>query len=182
MSTSVFGIVDDQAQLHAIITRLDAAGFRRDDRSVVFPDTLSSHSLAHEKNSKAPEGTVAGGLTGAGIGGILGLLAGIGALAIPGIGPFIAAGPLLATLSGAAVGAAAGGLTGSLIGMGIPEYEAKRYEGYLREGKILIAVHADDSEWADKAKKLLVDAGANDVAVTSEESAAGRKTANKSSK
>ncbi len=176
MTASVFGIATSHAHLRDIIMRLDAAGFRRDDRSVVFPDELSSHPLAHEKNSKAPEGAVAGGLTGAGVGGIVGLLAGIGALAIPGVGALIAAGPLLALLSGAAVGAAAGSLTGSLIGLGIPEFEAKRYEHHLKEGNILIAVHADNGEWADKAKKLLTDAGALDVASGKEDSGQPNRT------
>lgn len=168
MTSSVFAIATSEAQLRDIINRLDAAGFRREDRSVIFPDQVSTHPLAHEKGSKAPEGAVAGGLTGAGVGGIIGLLAGIGSLAIPGVGALIAAGPLLGLLSGAAVGAAAGSLTGSLIGLGIPEYEAKRYEGHLKEGSILVAVHADNAEWAQKAKALLLDANAVDVAIAKE--------------
>ncbi len=168
MTSSVFGIATSEAHLRDIITRLDQGGFRRDDRSVIFPDTLSSHPLTHEKGSKAPEGAVAGGLTGAGVGGVVGLLAGIGALAIPGIGALIAAGPLLGMLSGAAVGAAAGSLTGSLIGLGIPEYEAKRYAGYLKDGQILIAVHADNAEWEKKAKQVLTDAQAVDIAIAKE--------------
>ncbi len=168
MASSVFGIVTSEAHLRTVITRLDQAGFRRDDRSVIFPDKSNPHPIAHEKGSKAPEGAVTGGLTGAGIGGVVGLLAGLGALAIPGLGPFIAAGPLLALLSGAAVGAAAGSLAGSLIGMGIPEYEAKRYESHLKEGNILLAVHADNSEWATKAKTLMIEAGVLDVAVSKE--------------
>jgi len=167
MTSSVFGIATSETHLRDIITRLDAARFRREDRSVIFPDQ-SPHPLAHEKGSKAPEGAVAGGLTGAGVGGIIGLLAGIGSLAIPGVGALIAAGPLLGLLSGAAVGAAAGSLTGSLIGLGIPEYEAKRYEGHLKDGGILIAVHADNADWAKKAKKLLIDAKAVDVAISKE--------------
>ena len=167
-ASSVFGIATSEAHLRDIISRLDHAGFRRDDRSVIFPDEISSHPLAHEKNSKAPEGTVAGGLTGAGVGGIIGLLAGIGAVAIPGVGALIAAGPLLGLLSGAAVGAAAGSLAGGLIGLGIPEYEAKRYEAHLKEGNILLAVHADNSEWERKAKKILTEAKAVDIAITKE--------------
>jgi len=179
MSTSVFGIVTSEVHLRDVITRLDQAGFRREDRSVVLPDKNTPHPLGHENSTKAPEGAVTGGLTGAGVGGIVGLLAGLGALAIPGVGPLIAAGPLLALLSGAAVGAAAGSLTGSLIGMGIPEYEAKRYEGHLKEGNILIAVHADNAEWAAKARKLLSDAEVMDIS-TSTDTAAERVDTTKS--
>lgn len=168
MNSSVFGIATSEKHLRDIINRLDHAGFRRDDRSVLFPDSLNQYPLAHQKSSKAPEGAVAGGMTGASVGGIVGLLAGVGALAIPGLGALIAAGPLLGLLSGAAVGAAAGGLTGALIGLGIPEYEAKRYEGHLQDGNILIAVHADNPEWKKKAKRLLVEAKALDVAVSPE--------------
>ena len=178
MTSSVFGIATSESHLRDIITHLDFAGFRREDRSVIFPDY--DNPLAHEKGSKAPEGAVAGGLTGASVGGIIGLLAGIGSLAIPGVGALIAAGPLLGMLSGAAVGAAAGSLTGSLIGLGIPEYEAKRYEGHLKEGRILLSIHADDAEWAKKAKKLLLDAKAVDVAIAKEVSAeADRKVSDK---
>jgi len=165
MSNSVFGIVTNEAHLRDLLARLSSLGFHRDDRSVVFPDAHSAHPIAYEKGSKAPEGAVAGGLTGAGLGGVLGLLAGIGALAIPGVGPLIAAGPLLALLSGAAVGAAAGSLTGSLIGLGIPEYEAKRYAGHLKDGSILVAVHAEDSDWESKALGAFKDAQAVDVAI-----------------
>jgi hypothetical protein len=175
-TSSVFGIASSQSHLRDIIDRLDREGFRRDDRSVLFPDQLSSHPLSHEKATKAPEGAVTGGIAGAGVGGILGILAGIGALAIPGVGPLIAAGPLLAMLSGAAVGAAAGGLTGSLIGLGIPEYEAKRYEQQLKEGGILIAVHVDNNEWEKKAKRVLTEAGATDIATAKETTKGGRAT------
>ncbi len=168
MSTSVFGIVTNEAHLRDLIGRLNALGFHRDDRSVIFPDVHSAHPIAHVKGSKAPEGAVAGGLTGAGLGGVIGLLAGIGALAIPGVGPLIAAGPVLALLSGAAVGAAAGSLTGSLIGLGIPEFEAKRYAGHLKDGSILVAVHADDADKQHKALIAFNAAEAVDIAVSTD--------------
>lgn len=177
MSTSVFGIVTSDLHLQVVINRLDQAGFRREDRSVVLPDRNSPQPLGHEKASKAPEGAVAGGLTGAGVGGVVGLLAGLGALAIPGVGPLIAAGPLLALLSGAAVGAAAGSLAGSLIGMGIPEYEAKRYEGRLKEGNILIAVHVDNAEWAAKARDIMEDTQVQDIATSTDTAGPGNRKA-----
>jgi len=129
---------------------------------------VGTKDLGHEKHSKAPEGTAAGATSGAVIGGTLGWLVGIGALAIPGLGPFIAAGPLMAALGGAAVGGAVGGLTGALIGMGIPEYEAKRYEGLIKEGGILLSVHSDSHEWTKRAKDILDNTGATEVASTSE--------------
>lgn len=168
MSTSVYALAKDDIQANAIVSSLQREGFRGDDISVLFPDKTSSRDFAHEKNTKAPEGAVTGGATGAVLGGALGWMAGIGALAIPGIGPFIAAGPILASLSGAAVGAAAGSLTGALIGMGMPEYEAKRYEGKIKEGRILVSVHADNSEWTTKAKKILKDSGAEDIGSSGE--------------
>ena len=171
MSTSVYALATSDTQANTIVQSFKNAGFRYDDISVLFPDKASTRDFAHEKNTKAPEGAVAGGATGGVVGGALGWMAGIGLLAIPGVGPFIAAGPILAALSGAAVGAAVGGLTGSLIGMGMPEYEAKRYEGKIREGRILISVHADNGEWASRAKKLFKDAGAEDIGASSEASA-----------
>src|SRR4030095_16587036 len=137
-----------------IVTTRQASGFSSSDISVLFPDKQGTRDFAHEKNTKAPEGATTGGLAGMGGGGSLGLLAGIGALAIPGVGPLIAAGPIMGALSGAAVGGAAGGLIGALVGLGIPEYEAKRYEGKVREGNVLISVHAEDSNARKRAKEI----------------------------
>ena len=143
-------------------------GFRNVDISVLFPQNEGTKDFALEKGSKAPEGAAAGASSGAVIGGALGWLAGLGLLAIPGLGPFVAAGPIMALLGGVGVGAAVGGLTGALIGMGIPEYVATRYEGRIRGGCILLSVHADDSEWIQKAKKILEKVGADDIASTGE--------------
>src|SRR5437868_14088350 len=140
---SVFCLARDEGQACRIVDELKTAGFGNNDISVLLPDKSGTKDFAHEKGTKAPEGAVTGAGTGGVLGGVLGWLAGIGALAIPGLGPFIAAGPIMAALSGAAVGAAAGGLVGTLIGMGIPEYEAKRYESRLREGRILMSVHSE---------------------------------------
>jgi hypothetical protein len=166
--TTVIGMLSTQQQAEQIVIDLQRAGFGTNDISVLFPDQAGSRDFAHEKNTKAPEGAVAG--TGAGgiAGATLGLLAGIGALAIPGAGPFIAAGPIMAALSGAAAGAAVGGIAGGLIGMGIPEIEAKQYEGKLRQGGILLSVHVDTNEEKARAKKVLGAAGARDVFATGE--------------
>jgi uncharacterized membrane protein len=150
---------------------LRQADFRNTDISVMFPDNAGTKDFAHEKNTKAPEGAATGAGSGAVIGGTLGWLAGIGALAIPGVGPFIAAGPIVAALAGVAVGGAVGGITGALVGMGIPEYQAKRYEGRVKEGSILLSVHCDDSKWTKKAKEILERTGAEDVSSTGESSA-----------
>jgi hypothetical protein len=147
---------------------LIAAGFRSDDISVLAPDQQTSKQFAAEKNTKAPEGATTGATAGGALGGTLGLLAGIGALAIPGVGPFIAAGPIMGALAGLGVGAATGGLIGALVGMGIPEYEAKRYEGRVKEGGILVSVHCDDSDWVSKAKDILREAGGEDIASAGE--------------
>ena len=147
---------------------MKASGFRNDDISALFPDKQSTKEFAYEKNTKAPEGAAAGAGTGAVLGGALGWLVGIGALAIPGLGPFIAAGPIVAALAGAGAGGAVGGLTGALVGLGIPEFEAKRYEGLLKDGGILISVHADSSEWTAKGKKILEKEGATDIASAGE--------------
>src|SRR3954462_3099820 len=147
-NTAVFGIYSDQLNAEDGIDMLKADGFRNTDISVLFPNNEGTKDFGHEKNTKAPEGAVTGGGSGAVIGGALGWLAGIGALAIPGVGPFIAAGPLMGMLGGIGVGSAIGGLTGALIGLGIPEYEARRYEGRIRRGGILLSVHCDDSDWA----------------------------------
>jgi uncharacterized protein YcfJ len=167
---TVIGIVETQIQAESIVTSLQNAGFSSHSISALFPDRRGSADFAHEHNTKAPEGAVAGVASGGVIGGTLGLLAGVGALAIPGLGPFIAAGPLMAALSGAAAGAAVGGVTGALIGLGIPEFEAKKYEGKIRGGNILIAVHIDDSAEGDRAKEIMRRAGAHDITSTSESS------------
>ncbi len=166
--TAVFGIYHNANQAERVVDRLREAGFSNDDISVLLQDNQGSKDFAHEKNTKAPEGTTAGVTTGGVIGGALGLLAGIGALAIPGVGPFIAAGPIMGALAGLGVGGAVGGLIGALIGMGIPEYEAKRYEGRVKDGGILLSVHSDDSEWTKKAKEILERTGAQDISSTGE--------------
>jgi hypothetical protein len=167
---SVLCLSTSPTQADIIVSRLNRSGFSYDDISVLFPDQRTTRDLAHEKNSKAPEGAATGAGTGGLLGGALGLLAGIGALAIPGVGPFIAAGPIMAALSGAAVGAAVGGITGGLVGLGIPEYEAKRYEGKVREGRILISVHVENAVQATLAKEILEKEGAEDISVTGEAS------------
>lgn len=167
---SVICIASSRSQTDSIVYRLKDAGFSPSDVSVLFPDKSSTREFAHEKSTKAPEGATAGAGTGGAIGGALGWLAGIGALAIPGVGPFIAAGPILAALSGAALGAAVGGVAGALVGMGIPEYEAKRYEGRIHGGGILISVHTDDSNEAKAAREIFEDLGAQDIATVGESS------------
>jgi hypothetical protein len=169
-NTAVFGIYPNRTNVESAVDALKAAGFRNTDISVLFPEKTGTKDFAHEKNTKAPEGVTTGAGTGAVLGGGLGWLAGIGALAIPGLGPFIAAGPIMAALAGAGVGGTVGGLTGALIGMGIPEYEAKRYEGRVKDGGILLSVHSDDSQWTKKAKEILERTGAQDVSSTGEAS------------
>lgn len=175
-NTAVFGIYRDRIGVERAVDVLNQEGFRSTDISVLFPNNQGTKDFAHEKSTKAPEGTVAGAGTGAVIGGSLGWLAGIGALAIPGVGPLIAAGPIVAALTGVGVGGAIGGIAGALIGMGIPEYEAKRYEGRVKEGGILLSVHSDNSEWTSKAKDILERTGANDVSSTGEAKADFSKT------
>jgi hypothetical protein len=170
-NTAAYGIYRDRASLERGVDALRAANFRAEDISVMFPENVGTKDFAHEKGTKAPEGASAGAGTGAVVGGVLGWLAGIGAIAIPGIGPFIAAGPIMAALAGAGVGGTVGGLAGALIGMGIPEYEAKRYEGRIKEGGFLLSVHADDSDWTRKAKRILEETGAEDVSSSGEASA-----------
>ncbi len=167
-NTSVFGIYQDRVTVEYAVDMLQSEGFRNTDISVLFPYNEGSKDFAAEKNTKAPEGTAAGVGTGAVVGGALGWLAGIGALAIPGVGPFIAAGPIMAALAGVGVGGAIGGIAGALVGMGIPEYEAKRYEGRIKDGGILLSVHSDRSEWTKKAKDILERSGAQDVASAGE--------------
>jgi len=168
---SVFCITTTRAQADQIVDRLKNAGFSNNDISVLFPDKDTTRDFAHEKNTKAPEGIATGAGTGGVVGGALGWLAGIGALAIPGAGPFIAAGPILAALSGAAVGATVGGIAGGLIGMGIPELEAKRYEGKIKAGNILLSVHTENSEEIKAAEKIFKSAGAQDICTTGEATA-----------
>jgi hypothetical protein len=165
---AVFGLFDNRAALEAAIDGLRTEGFRESDMSALLPDRQETAEVAHEKHTKAPEGALVGAAAGGAIGGTLGLLLGIGALAIPGLGPFIAAGPIMATLAGAGAGGAVGTLTGALVGLGLPEYEAKRYETFLRNGGALLTVHADDSDWAKKAKQALARYGAKDIDKMSE--------------
>src|SRR3954451_23953724 len=172
--TSVFCIAKSYSQAEQIVERLQTSGFATGEISVLLPDTEGKHDIGHVKASKAPEGATTGAATGGVAGGVLGLLAGIGALAIPGVGPFIAAGPIMAALSGAAIGATTGGLAGGLIGMGIPEIEAKRYEGKLKTGNYLIAVHAADDRREDQAKEIFKNAGAEDISTSSMSSAPKR--------
>jgi hypothetical protein len=175
-NTAAFGIYKTRAGVENAVDALRQADFRNTDISVMFPDNAGTKDFAHEKNTKAPEGAATGAGSGAVVGGTLGWLAGIGALAIPGVGPFIAAGPIVAALAGVGVGGAVGGITGALVGMGIPEYEAKRYEGRVKEGSILLSVHCDDSNWTKRAKEILESSGAEDVSSTGESGADFSKT------
>jgi hypothetical protein len=170
-NTAVFGIYKTRTSAENAVDELIAAGFPNGAVSVLLPDVQSTKELAHEKNTKAPEGATTGAATGGAVGGTLGVLAGIGALAIPGLGPFIAAGPIMAALAGAGAGAAVGGVVGALVGMGIPEYEAKRYEGHVKKGGILLSVHCDTSEQVSRAKEILKSTGAGDISSTGESSA-----------
>ncbi len=168
----VFGIFETRSAVERAVDDLKANSFRHQDISVLMPSVESSQDFAHEKATKAPEGATTGVASGLAIGGTLGWLVGIGSLAIPGIGPFVAAGPLLAALAGAGIGGAVGGLTGALVGMGIPEYEAKRYESVIKNGGILLSVHADDSDWVKKAEGILKNCGARDISSSTEEKGA----------
>jgi hypothetical protein len=170
---SVFCIATSQDQAERIVASLKEANFSNQDISALFADKETNRDFAHEKNTKAPEGAVTGAGTGGIVGGALGWIVGIGALAIPGVGPFIAAGPIMAALSGAAIGATVGGIAGGLIGLGIPELEAKRYEGKIKSGNILISVHADSSQEISRAKELFKAAGAEDICVSGESSTKG---------
>jgi hypothetical protein len=168
MERAVICILDNEAQAERVVGELRDAGFPSDHISALFPDKQGSKDFAHEQNTKAPEGAATGAGAGAALGGGLGWLVGVGALAIPGVGPFIAAGPILSAMSGAAVGAAVGGISGALIGMGIPEYEAKQYEGKIKSGNILLSVHTDESDRRDLAKEIFEKAGAKDIKTTGE--------------
>jgi hypothetical protein len=169
-NTAAFGLYSNRVQVEQGITSLLAARFRNEDISVLFPDNAGTKDFAHQKHTKAPEGATAGVGAGGAIGGTLGLLVGIGALAIPGLGPFIAAGPIMAALAGVGVGGAVGGFTGALIGLGIPEYEAKRYEGRIQKGGILLSVHCDTSDEIKRAKEVMKSTGADDISSTGESS------------
>jgi hypothetical protein len=168
---SVLGIYGSRSAVEAALTHLRDAGFSSNDVSILLPENLGPKELITTKATKAPEGTAAGAGSGAVIGGALGWLVGIGALAIPGLGPFIAAGPIMAALAGVGVGGAVGGFTGALVGLGIPEYEAKRYEGRLQKGGILVSVHCETSEEVDRAKDVLKRTGAEDISSSTESSA-----------
>ncbi len=172
--TAVFGIYATPGTAEAAVDHLLGNGFTNAAISVLLPDDESTRAFAHEKSTKAPEGTATGATTGGVVGGTLGLLAGIGALAIPGVGPLIAAGPIMATLAGVGVGGAVGGVVGALVGMGIPEYEAKRYEGAVKDGGTLLSVHCDTSEQVDAAKASLKQTGARDISSTSEAASADK--------
>src|SRR6516165_5043166 len=169
-NTAVFGIYSQKSNLESALNELKVAGFRHEDISVLFPDNLGSKELATVKTTKAPEGATVGAGSGAVIGGALGWLTGIGALAIPGLGPFIAAGPIMATLAGIGVGGAVGGFSGLLIGLGLPEYEAKHYEARMQKGGILLSVNCESSEEIDRAKRIMERAGAEGISVVSEPS------------
>jgi ActD protein len=165
---AVFGLYSTREGLEGGIDELRAAGFRPTDVSVLFPENVGNKDLAHERNTKAPEGAATGALSGAIIGGTLGWLVGIGALAIPGLGPFVAAGPIMAALAGVGAGGTVGGIGGALAGFGIPEYEAKRFAGRVRGGAFLLSVHCDNSEWCARAEKILRNSGAEEISSTSE--------------
>ena len=175
-NTAVFGIYQNRSHVESAVHALRTAGFRSTDISVLFADNVGTKDFAHEKGTKAPEGATAGGGTGALLGGTLGWLAGIGAITIPGIGPFLAAGPIVAAFAGAGAGGAVGALTGGLIGLGMPEYEAKRYEGRIKKGGILLSVHCDDSDWVRRSKEILDRTGAEDISSAGEAAADYAKT------
>jgi hypothetical protein len=172
MSTSIFCLVDSEVQTNAIVESLKNAEFSNDDISVLLPDKSGSRDFAHERSSKAPEGAATGASTGGVVGGVLGWLVGMGTLAIPGLGPMIVAGPLMAALAGLGVGATVGGLSGALIGMGIPEYEAKQYQGKIQGGNILLSVRAETNEARKLVKEIFEHAGAHDISYTEEKTAA----------
>lgn len=167
-NTAVFGIYPNTSAVEQAVEALKDADFRATDISVLFPENVGTKDFAHEKGTKAPEGATTGAGSGAVLGAGLGWLVGIGALAIPGVGPFIAAGPIMAALAGAGVGGAVGGITGALVGLGIPEYEAKRYEGRVRKGGILVSVHCDNSQWAKTARSILKRSGASHISTAGE--------------
>jgi hypothetical protein len=170
-NTAVYGVYRGRAETEAAVDRLIKNGFRPEDIAILMADNVGNKDFAHTKGTKAPEGVTTGAVTGGAIGGTLGLLAGLGALAIPGLGPFIAAGPIMSTLAGLGAGGAVGGLVGALVGLGIPEYEAKRYEGRIKEGGVLLSVHSDNSDWTKRAKDILDQTGAENISSAGESSA-----------
>lgn len=170
-NVAVYGIYPSRISVEAAVEELKIAGFKNSDVSVLFASPAGTKEFAHENSTKAPEGAATGTISGATIGGVLGWLAGIGSLAIPGVGPLIAAGPIMATLAGVGVGGALGGITGALIGLGIPEYEAKRYEGRIHDGGILLSVTVDDKAWESKARDILKRTGAEDISKKSDTAA-----------
>ena len=170
MNKAVYCIAQNIDQAEIIVNRLKFAGFANDDISALLPDKSGTQDFAHEKHTKAPEGAAIGGAAGIGVGAVVGWLAGVGSLAIPGVGPLIAAGPIMGALSGAAVGAATGSLAGALVGLGIPEYEAKQYEGKIKGGSALISVHTESSEERSKVKEIFEQAHAEDISSTGEAS------------
>jgi hypothetical protein len=170
-NTSVYGIYRDTVALGSGLERLRTGGFRSTDISVLMPENVGTKDFVHKKDTKAPEGTATGATSGAVIGGVIGWLAGIGSLAIPGLGPFIAAGPIMGLLAGVGAGGAVGGVVGALVGLGIPEYEAKRYEGRVKRGGILLSVHCDSSDWVKKAETILEQSGAEEISSAGEAAA-----------
>jgi len=170
-NTAVFAMFRDRVHAEAGVSALIHASFRKEDISVLLAENVGTKDFAHEKHSKAPEGASTGAGAGAVIGGTLGLLAGLGVLAIPGLGVFLAAGPLMAALAGAGSVGVAGGIVGAVIGMGIPEFEAKRYAGLIKDGRTLLSVHCDSGDWVTRAKHVLKEAGAQDIAATGEATA-----------
>jgi hypothetical protein len=175
-NTAVFGIYRDREHVEEGVDALLDNGFRSEDISVLLPENEGTKDFAAEKHTKAPEGTTTGVVAGGVVGGTLGLLAGIGALAIPGLGPLLAAGPLVGALAGIGTGGVLGGVIGALVGLGIPEYEAKRYEGMIRVGKALLSVHCDNSDWVTRAKGVLEQTGAQHIAAAGEKRADYMKT------
>jgi hypothetical protein len=170
-NTAVFGLYYSRSQADSAVTLFQNAGYRPTDISMLAPENIGNKDLAIEKNSKGPEGATTGVVSGAVVGGAVGWLAGIGLLTIPGVGPLLAAGPIVAALAGVGAGGAVGGITGALVGLGIPEYEAKRYEGRIRDGGTLLSIHCDSSEWTARAKKMMQITGAQNISSTSEASA-----------
>jgi hypothetical protein len=167
-NVAVFGIFRSREAVEEAVGALENGGFRNTDLSVLLPENEGTKDLAHEKHTKAPEGATAGGVTGGAIGGILGGLIGVGLIAVPGLGPLLAAGPIIAALTGVGSGGVVGGIIGALAGLGIPEYEAKRYEGRIKMGGLLVSVHCDDSHWVKRAKEILEHTGGEDIAASSE--------------